>query len=88
MMIDETLELHQLNLELLDVLGVLLSKMIAYCNKASIPYDDSIMSLFRKATAICDEIHATSKPNIILQRGTSSDEFLQRKRPDKDFTEP
>ena len=60
-LIDETQGLHQLNLELLDVSMVLLRKMIEYCDKAHIPYDESAVSLVRKATTIYDEIHASSK---------------------------
>lgn len=75
-LMDETMDLHQLNWELLDVLAVLLEKIMTYCEKANIPLDESMVVLIRKAKAIYDDIHSTSKPNLILQRKTPADETL------------
>ena len=72
----ELKRMHQLVLELLEQLDVTCGWLLE--NKIPIPNRDTIYSLLVKTKTLLDEIHSK----------TSSDEFLQPKKSDKDLTEP
>lgn len=71
--IDEALRMHQLNLELLEQLGIACKWLRE--NKIQVPNRDRFVSLLSKSDALLKEIY-------------SSDENLQGKQSDEDLTEP
>jgi hypothetical protein len=77
--------LTQLNFELMEMLELCLYRTQDFCRKNKIPFQDALLSkLLDRITHLIDEIDPpyfckTSKPSV---------DFLQRKKPDKDFTEP
>ncbi|NWG11201.1 hypothetical protein HXY33_05580 [Candidatus Bathyarchaeota archaeon] len=78
--INEVLEMHDLNQELLETLLVAMD-WIKQKEKdgLDIPQKDTFLSLMRKARTLIEEISSKPMP---------SDEFLQRRKSDKDLTEP
>ena len=77
--IDTLLELkrlHQINLELFEQLDVICGWL--QDNKIQVPNEEHFLSLLIKARTLLNEVYAR----------TPSDGFLQRKKSDKDFTEP
>jgi len=72
--LQELRRMHQLNFELLEQLNVACSYLLE--NRITIPNQEKLASLLSKATSLLEEI-----------RNPLSDEFLQRKKSDKDFTE-
>ena len=75
--LSELKRMHQLNLELLEQLGVACGWILD--NTVTVPNREHLASLLNKARALFDEIYS---------RHLSSDDFLQRKKPDKDSTAP
>ena len=65
--------MYQLNLELLEQLNVTCGWLLK--NKINVPNKQSLVSLLIKSRTLLEEIY-------------TSDEFLQTKRTDEDFTEP
>jgi hypothetical protein len=83
--IKQLVHLEQLNFELLDTLELCLLSTKAFCAKYKIPfYDAKVHNLIKKAEMLIDEI----SPAPFLHVPLPSDDFLQRKKTDKDFTEP
>ena len=82
----ETLiHLEQLNIELLDTLEICLLAAQYFCKKNNIPFkDDKVLALIKKTEMLLDEI----APPTFLRIPKLTDDFLQRKKSDKDFTEP
>jgi hypothetical protein len=78
--INQTLQelerLHQLNVELTEYLNTIMNWIIV--NEIPVPSKEKLFSLLRKAEAIQKEIYGSK----------ISDDFLQRKKSDKDLTEP
>lgn len=75
--LNELIRMHELNQELLETLSVTMMWIKDYALKHNIPLprETSYQSLINKAQMLFDEI-------------SSSDGILQRKKSDKDFTEP
>jgi len=75
--LNELLRMHDLNRELLETLQVTMLWLRDYAEKNNLPLPNgsTYNSLINKAQVLIDEL-------------TSSDGFLQRKKSDKDFTEP
>ncbi len=74
--LQELRRMHQLNFELLEELNVACAYLLE--NHASLPNQEKLASLLSKAMTLLKEINTEPL----------SDEFLQRKKSDKDFTEP
>ena len=83
-LIDEALKMHQLNFELLEQLNVVCSYLKE--NNIKLPNEEKFAGLLSKSVALLAEIQA--KTPKTLQYTKLSDEFLQRKKSDRDFTEP
>lgn len=77
-------EMHQLNLELLEQLDVTCGWILD--NHIVVPNRERLVSLLAKAKSLLNEAQAETPK--ILQYGKLSDGFLQRKKSDKDLTEP
>jgi hypothetical protein len=72
----ELKRMHQLNYELLEQLNVACGYFLE--NHVKMPNEDKIVSLLSKAMTLLKEIDMEMP----------SDDFLQRKKPDGDLTEP
>ena len=68
--------MYQLNFELLEQLNVACQCLLE--NHITLPNEQKLADLLSKSTALLEEINTAP----------SSDGFLQRKKSDKDFTEP
>jgi hypothetical protein len=77
--------MHQLNLELLEQLGVFFEWILK--NKAVIPDRKKFESLLHKTQALMKELYLSSTPRI-LQYRTLSDESKQPQKSDGEVTEP
>ena len=89
--LQELERLHQLNSELLEQLNVICGWLLEH--NIQIPNSEVLLSLLQKAKVLLTEIEA-DEPKILqysaIRRKVTekpSDEFLQRKKSDKDFTE-
>ena len=84
----ELIRMHQLNQELLETLSVTMQWIRNYAENHSIslPNDSTCNSLVNKAEALIEEI--TIDTPLFLKYHKPSDESLQRKKSDKDLTEP
>lgn len=83
--LQELLNMHQLNLELLEQLGVFLEWILK--NNKVIPDRERFESLLHKTQALMKELYLSSTPRI-LQYRTLSDESKQPRKSDGEVTEP
>ena len=82
----ELLRVHQLNIELLNTLEQSLVYLQRFCKTHNIPFqDEKLFSSITKVDSLLNEIDCGISPNALCK---PADEFLQRKRTAKDFTEP
>jgi hypothetical protein len=82
----ELLRVHQLNIELLNTLEESLFYVQHFCKNHNIPFhDEQLCSILTKVENLLNEINSGISPNTLCE---TTDDFLQRKRTDKDFTEP
>ena len=84
----ELLRMHELNVELLDTLTVLLSQTFDFADKHNIPIEhyDALAALIKRATVLHTEIVEGSMPKFLDSRRkvTDFDEY----RNDGEVTEP
>ena len=82
--LDELERLHQLNFELLEQLNVVCGYLMT-CH-ISVRDKERLASLLTKAMILLAEIQSETPKTLLYRKIT--DENLQRKRTDEDFTEP
>ena len=83
--LQELERMHQLNLELLEQLGVVFVWILE--NDVPIPNKDKLDALLNKMHSLMKELYSSNSLKI-LQYQKIADENLQRKQTDEDFTEP
>jgi hypothetical protein len=82
--LQELQRMHQLNLELLEQLGIVCEWILA--NNIPVPNREKFNSLLRKTHALAQELYLSSPKTIQYRK--ISDESLQGDKSDKEFTEP
>jgi len=67
--LNELLYLHQINIEMMEALGILAKHLNEYARKNNVPFDESTMVVMEKAMTLCDEM--TNPPRHICLFNTS-----------------
>jgi hypothetical protein len=82
-------ETYELSFELADVTYTLLNSILDYCKTHNIPINEEhgLWNLVVKSRSIYAEIEQINSSTINTKK-LLADDFLQRKRTDKDLTEP